>query len=178
MIQIQDTKFVFNWIKKDADYPRYERIRTEFKHHLDEFRKFLDREGLDPIEENQWELTYVNHVPAGDLWNSPTDWPSLLPGLLSSNTKLGPAKLESIRGEWRGEIGKQLGRLHLAIRGQERPLEAGGIEKLLVLHMTARGPMEVGADPCDGLDVGHDAIVSAFLDMTSTEAQEHWGRKK
>jgi uncharacterized protein (TIGR04255 family) len=37
MIQVQDTKFIYNWIRKNGTYPRYARIREEFDHLLSSF---------------------------------------------------------------------------------------------------------------------------------------------
>jgi hypothetical protein len=52
-------------------------------------------------------------------------------------------------------------------------------ETALVLTMTARGPCgkEAGLDWKAGLDLGHEAIIRAFLGLTSDTAHKAWELK-
>ncbi len=40
MIQVQNTRFIYNWRKKKGEYPSYDKLRPEFDDHLDSFRRF------------------------------------------------------------------------------------------------------------------------------------------
>ncbi len=43
------------------------------------FREFLSDKQLDEPRLNQWELTYVNHIPAGDGWQRHGELGSVVP---------------------------------------------------------------------------------------------------
>ncbi len=177
VIQIQNNRFLYNWRQKDARYPTFEAIYPEFMDKLKGFRNFLVVAGLEDISPNQWEITYINHIPKGELWTSQDDWHNVLPGLYFPPTQRGLVRLESVTGEWHYEIVPQRGRLHVV--GQHgKHLDTG--EELLVLQLTARGPIEPevpGRDIASGLELGHRALVQTFVSLSSDAAHEHWGMR-
>ena len=69
------------------------------------------------------------------------------------------------------------GRLHVVVR-QAHSTETN--QTVLLLQMTARGPIgkDDSQDLKSGLDLGHQAAVSAFFALTSQPAKEHWGLNK
>src|ERR1019366_2809582 len=71
LIQIQRDRVIVNWRQGAAPepYPRYESIMRRFRVAFDLFTRFVETEKLGKIEPNQCELTYVNHIPAGQGWN-------------------------------------------------------------------------------------------------------------
>lgn len=171
MIQVQDTRFHYNWLKKDGDYPSYDRLLPEFQREWASFRAFWVDEGQGEIKQNQWEITYVNHLPAGSLWRPGDDWSSLLPWVQSPASNM--VAFDAVGGTWRLVIGEDKGRLHVKVSRARHPDKGD----LLVLDLTARGPLEPeGGSLDDGLRLGHDAIVFSFVEMTSERAQEKWGR--
>jgi uncharacterized protein (TIGR04255 family) len=178
MVQIQNGRLHYNWLgRPDAEYPRFKNVRPEFNRILDEFRRFLTDEGLGEIKPNQWEITYVNRIPRGTVWNEPSDWAKLFRSLVLMQANLSSASLESFGGEWHYEIPPQLGRLHVQV--QHGRLATPGIQEVLNLTLTARGPVGMGEtqalDLEDGLTRGHAVIVQAFKELTSDAAHEYWG---
>jgi uncharacterized protein (TIGR04255 family) len=173
MIQVQATRFHYNWVKKDQVYPHYARVRAEFDAHLARFREFVGEAGLGEVLPNQWEITYVDQVPRGELWQSPADWHRVLPGLLAPAAQPPGLGLDNVAGEWHYEITPRRGRLHFAVQ-QGRAGEGG--ESALVLQTTARGPIANDADNAlgAGLDLGHEVAVRGFLQITSAEAHKAW----
>src|SRR5262249_22783622 len=139
VIQLQINRYTYNWRKKDACYPRYETIYPEFMSKLQGFRDFLRMAGLEDISLNQWEITYVNHIPRGELWSSQNDWYRVFPGLYHSPDQSGLVQFESITGEWHYEIVPQRGRLHIVGR-HSKNIETS--QEFLELQLTARGPIE------------------------------------
>jgi uncharacterized protein (TIGR04255 family) len=171
MIQVQNTRFHYNWIKKDGgEYPSYDKLLPEFQNQWEGFRAFAVEADLGEVEPNQWEVTYVNHIQAGSLWRPAKEWTSLLPWLRPPASGL--LAFDSVAGTWDLVIGEEKGRLHVKISRARR--ESG--DDILVLDLTARGPLEAGGALEDGLSLGHDAIVSSFVEMTSEEAHREWGR--
>jgi len=175
MIQVQPTRFMYNWQKGDEVYPSYETMRGEFDSFFDGFRRFVANAGLGEVTSNQWEITYVDLVPQGHLWNTPAEWHRVLPGILPAKNEVGSAALESTSGEWHYVIGSDRGRIHLTV--QSGRLDPTVSSEVLRLEMTARGPVnpEKGWGLTAGLDLGHDAVIDFFMKATSAEAHEVWG---
>lgn len=179
MIQVQDTRLHYNWISQPGrDYPHYTKVRPAFDHVFDIFRAFLRAEQLGDPKENQWEVTYVNNVPKGTVWKTPSDWARLFVGLPGPWAESPGVQLESVGGAWHFEIAPKRGRLHVDLKhgrlGGEDPKE------MLRMTLTARGsvgdPATGGISLADGLDLGRKTIVSTFAALTSTEAHGIWER--
>ena len=182
MIQLQNSRLHFNWIRAEGgEYPRYDAVRREFQSVLDRFKDFVVDGQLGELRPNQWEVTYVNQIPVGTVWQSPADWGFFSP-LAGLATIEGLIQGESFGGEWHFVIPDQRGRLHInwqhgkAMTGRaSEPTEAESIR----LDLTARGPFQPNEVEPDnvlaGLDVGHEAIVVAFARMMSPDANRYWG---
>ncbi len=177
LIQIQATRFLYNWKKQKGDHRPFSEIYLEFQGRFQSFADFLKIAGLESVSQNQWELSYVNHVPKGELWELPSDWPGVFPGLFGrvSSPKANVA-FESMSGAWRFEIPPRRGRIHISFH-HGKTLEQ---EEVLVLNLTARGPLSPGDDGwnlTDSMEIGHEALVRTFVDISSPAALAHWGAR-
>jgi len=173
MIQIQDTRFLLNWRSGAGGYPSYSKLLGEFKELFTQFNSFAREAELGPVEPNQWEVTYVNLLERGGLWENPTDWTRIIPGLYSPPA-WGTEPVETHNGEWKYVIGKNQGRLYVVLRHGRTSMEG---PDTLFLNLTARGPINSEHNLDDGLNVGHEAIVRTFTAMTSPEMHKRWERK-
>ncbi len=174
MIQLQNGRLHYNWIKTgQQDYRRYQHVRPQFEQLLHVFRAFLQDQSLGALRPNQWEVTYVNHIPRGSVWQTPSDWHLVLPGLLGDPSEVTHARIESTSGSWNYEIPERMGRLHVNLRHART--EAG--EEVLRLTLTARGPLANGAALVESLDLGRRTIVLAFDRITSEQSHVAWGRE-
>lgn len=185
MIQIQNGWFVYNWrlTKRCADYPRYSAVRIEFDRALAHLRDFMKLEGFADMRPNLWEVTYVNHLDRGPLWDRPNDWPKLLPGLLGEPPGLATVAFEGGNGDWRFELLRAAAqaRLHVNLLQARRSRDGETAIDTLVLRLTARGNLtgpELWTQLGAGLDVGHEAVVQTFAALTSDEAHQHWERDR
>ena len=176
MIQIQPTRFHYNWNRVGGEYPRYQSVRKEFDRYFETFRRFIADADLGEIVPNQWELTYIDSIPPGTLWKTPADWPDVLPGLLSAARSPKSVQLESVGGEWHYEIPPKRGRLHISVQLARVGNDPGPV---LLMQTTARGAL--GKDGVnsleDGLELGHQVTLDAFNEMTSDKAHKAWKRK-
>jgi uncharacterized protein (TIGR04255 family) len=176
MIQIQPTRFHYNWNRVGGEYPRYRSVRDEFDHYFGAFCRFAAEAKLGDIAPNQWEVTYIDSVPQGALWTTPADWHEVLPGLFSARPPVGEVRLESFGGEWHYEIPPQRGRLHLSVQ-----LARIGNDPtpVLLMQTTARGPVGAGgtASIAEGLELGHRTALDTFTRIISEKAQKAWGRQ-
>lgn len=76
MIQLQSDRFIKNWRKVETGehYPRYQRvIKPAFLEDFEAFKDFIHEEKLGSIAVNQCEVTYVNHIVAGEGWTGWSD---------------------------------------------------------------------------------------------------------
>lgn len=174
MIQVQNDRFIKNWRKEveGEEYPRYEKtIRPNFDRDFAIFASFLERNQLGAPCVNQCEVTYVNHIVAGDGWERYGDlariftfwsFPDISP----------PGPAEDLRLHARfvipGANGDPIGRLHADLQPAVRISDN---QPMYVLNLTARGQMGPGVD---FFDLGREWIVKTFEKMTSRSMHEIW----
>jgi uncharacterized protein (TIGR04255 family) len=175
LLQIENGWFVFNWRRPDeaAAYPRFATLLPEFLALLTKWRAFLAERCLGDAVANLWEVTYVNAIAKGAMWQSPRDWSKLLPKMLAT-PNLGDLGAPTTGGfRWQFELPAGAGILEVSLDHVLGPTE--GREALRMTQL-ARGLMTESSELKERLQVGHDAIVAAFGAMTSEEAQQRWGR--
>lgn len=183
MIQVQNTRFHFNWIGHRADvapaYLHFRESMEEFESRLAHFSQFLNDESLGKILPNQWEITYVNHIPKQDLWETPGDWPGIIELLGDAEVSQAGLSLERFSGDWTYSIcDHEPARLHVHLEPKVNTKDPA--KEVLEIRLTARGPLRNETDVSlqDGLTVGHDAIINGFVALTTQKAHASWGRSK
>lgn len=177
MLQIENCWYVFNWRKRDGRYPTYERLSGEFHSHFASFVDFIRRYGLGEIRPSLWEVTYINKIPKGSIWNQVTDWDKVFPGLFASASERSLGDLESYNANWIFRLKDGSGRLRVHLR-HVRHRAGDNEEEAIDFRLSARGILD-SAEPNEigkAFDIGHEAVVVAFLEMTSKDAQHAWGR--
>jgi uncharacterized protein (TIGR04255 family) len=181
MIQVQNGRLHFNWLSVQGnDYPRYEAVRAGFVEQMERFLAYIHEAGLGPFQPNQWEITYINQLPRGGVWNTPADWTFFEP-LRGIPTVEGVIEGEDFTGEWHFVIPEKRGRLHIEWQHALRALPNQPECEIIQLTLTARGPVEskeIGLRPIlEGLDLGRETIVRSFAGLMSAEANRQWGLK-
>lgn len=173
MIQIQNTRFLLNWRKKeDQDYQDYKDLYDEFLDLLEKFRSFVLLAGNEALNLNQWEITYINHIHKGELWESVKDWIDLFPGLSLPGRPHNHKQLESMNSDWSLNLKNEAGRLHVKLNHAIAGSPEG--PEVISLDLTCRGPVDETKSFQDGLKLGHDTIVNTFVEITSDRAHKHW----
>jgi uncharacterized protein (TIGR04255 family) len=171
LLQIQANRFHRNWRKlANEAYPRFGAIRSAFLCDWRAFSRFVQDTKLIEPTVNQVELTYVNHVPLGPLWDADS-LAKLLPWLT-------PPKIGELRPDpelvLHYDAKEIAGRLHVSFRSAQR--QDGS--KVIVIELTARGALAPSDDgsPEAWLARSHGLIVRSFAHVTGPEAQTFWGR--
>jgi hypothetical protein len=179
LIQLQNGRLHLNWLGHEgADYPRFEKMLEEFQGIGGQFAAFVKDHGLGELRPNQWEVSYLNHIPQGTVWKDVSDWGFFKPLEAHVRTRV---KLETFHGEWHFIIPPDYGRLHVEWRHGKATKSS---HELIALNLTARGPIRITDDgqgvkvARDGLRIGHDAIVFSFRDFMSDAANAYWGLKQ
>jgi uncharacterized protein (TIGR04255 family) len=184
LLQVQHDRFVLNWRKLDIDdeeYPHYFNVlRPALEREYARFEGFLREEVLPAPVPDQAELTFVNHIPAGEP-KGQRETAARFTRLWSGEPRGGtlPAAedlLFASRYVMRDERGSPVGRLHVNLQSSYRTSDG---TPLYVLQLTARGaPQGEGlAGALAFLDKGHEWIVRGFTDITTPEMHDLWKRK-
>lgn len=67
LIQIQRDRFVHNWRRQVAAYPRFRKVHQSFSDEFADFQASLNGLGFPPLALTQEEVTYVNWVTTQSL---------------------------------------------------------------------------------------------------------------
>jgi hypothetical protein len=181
MVQLQNGRIVSNWRRmNDAEYPRWTVVLPKFFRALDTLRATLAGQGLAGLRAVQWEVTYVNHFLKGRDWNEPRDWLTILPAIVGKLDRLSVGSIESAETTLHYLLpGESVGRLHAEMHHGFLGADSDAAE-IVVLQLTARGGLPPSPADDDAirrlLQIGHDAIVVGFCELTSAEAQARWER--
>lgn len=177
LLQVQADRFIRNWRKTgegDA-YPRYERVREWFDRDFLEFQDFASRENLGAIEVNQCEVTYVNHIMAGDGWTSHEDLDKVLTVWTQPVAPV-PGRAEDAilhaRFPIKDAAGRPVGRLHVDVQAALRNADA---KQMFVVNLTARGML---GSSTEFFDLGREWIVRSFTEITTAEMHKVWKRRR
>lgn len=181
LIQVQQDRFVFNWRRQEGlDYPRYEPVRASFEESFCVFRRFLADEQLGEARLNQWEITYVNRITAGDGWHQHGELGLVVP-LLAGNP-LGEflPQPEDLALRVRYPIPDRDGSVSRLYVEANPGFDPSSGEAVLGLTLTARGGLDRDTEDLllSRLDVGREWIVRGFAELTSPTMHHYWEREK
>jgi len=179
LIQFQSDRFYYNWRHRGDDYPRYPSIVKKFekaKSCLDAFTKELQLATIKPVE---CELTYINHIPAGQGWESIDDLPKVIGDFTWQKEKHhflpNPA---NVAWQVRFELPEGKGWLNVKLNQAMRKVDS---VPSLILELTAKGLGEEKTEKAmyNWFDLAHEWIVRGFTDLTERELQQtFWKRER
>jgi uncharacterized protein (TIGR04255 family) len=179
LLQLQPGWFACNWrrVQPHQDYDRWPARREAFSHSFQDLVHFLVGEGVGEPKLTQCEVTYINHIGAGDVWQRHGDFQRVF--ALSFSRDIG-LPLEEMTAQATFVLRRDeepFGRLHVKVFPA---VDREGTAPLYVLELTARGrPDGDGLTGALGfLDKGHMAINQLFAALTTPEVQEAWGRER
>ena len=182
LIQVQRDRLIVNWRQgaTPEPYPRYESVMLRFQSALKLFRDFLKAENLGGVDPNQCELTYVNHIPAGEGWESHGEAGLIVaPWKESYSDSYLPTPedvLFRLRFRMTDDLGNLQGRLHVNLQPAFRTIDT---HPIYVLTLTGRGrpqPQDLEGS-LQLFDREHEWIVRGFTSITTAHMHQIWGRK-
>ncbi|MFQ6613373.1 MAG: TIGR04255 family protein [Fidelibacterota bacterium] len=178
LVQFQKDRFYFNWRRRQNDYPRFHHVIRNFEETLTEIILFFEEFHFGKFRPIENELTYINHIPEGEGWETTDDIPKIFSDFVWKQTKSrflpNPEKIA-----WQTEFSlpEQKGRLTVnlkqAIRTEDKI-------PLLVLELRVHGSClsDKREDILKWFDLAHEWIVKGFTDLTTTEIQKFWKIEK
>jgi len=179
LVQVQSNAFYFNWRnrQKDDEYPRFETIQAEFRKNVNIFLGFLKDLNLNLPVPLEYDLTYINHIPQGQGWESIDDLKNVLKDFSWAHipNRFLP-KPVNLSWQTRFPLPNENGLLQVKLTEAKRRTDS---HPLLVLELNAKGiGNEASLDKMwDWYSVAHDWIVRGFTDLTTDEIQiKNWER--
>jgi uncharacterized protein (TIGR04255 family) len=182
LVQIQRDRLIVNWRQgaTPEPYPRYGSIISRFQKSLKILSDFVRLEKLGDIQPSQCELTYVNHMPAGQGWSNHGELERVLNIWTNrySDHYLSAPEDAGLRARFRmkDENGNPIGRLHIFFQPAYRATDHLPI---FIMNLTGRG--KPNPPDMDGVMTlfsrEHEWIVKGFTSMTTPHMHEIWGRK-
>jgi uncharacterized protein (TIGR04255 family) len=176
LIQVQEDRFLHNWIKKGSQekYPHYENIRPKFEIEWQRFGAFLSEQNLPTPVVQHCEVTYVNHIERGAGWRTFHDLADVVSVWSKPSTGFLPtpdAVNLSVKYPMQATDGSLTITLEPAIRHADQ-------KEVLQLRLSAhaRPASQNLEDILKCLDLGRDWIVRGFTDFTSSKAHSLWKR--
>lgn len=181
IVQVQRDRFLHNW-KKVAltdEYPRYSKLIQVFWDRLAIFHEFLDEYGIGTPQPVQYEMTYVNHIPLGDGWNSLDEIGNVFPDFSWRHAR-GRFLPAPDQFNWRTAFAlpEQKGRLHAIVRHAQRLSDK---KPMLLFELTARGfpDDETPEARSEWFELAHEWILRGFTDLTSESVRtDVWGQTR
>jgi uncharacterized protein (TIGR04255 family) len=182
LVQVQRDRLIVNWRQgaRSEPYPRYDSIRSRFSSALNVFSSFAASEKLGEIIPMQCEVTYVNHILAGEGWSTHADLDRVITMWENRYSESYLPRPEDAAFQTRflmaDEGGMPLGRLHVQLQSAYRSVDK---HPIFELNLTARGAPQ-SADFAAAFrlfDQQHEWIVRGFACLTEKEMHSIWRRK-
>ncbi len=175
LIQVQADRFHFNRRRTPPQqYVHFSQTKPMFETEFGRFQEFIKTSCGAELTPRQFELTYVNVIPAegpllglnglGEVFRN-LSWST------ADKTVLGT--MENVQWQASFRMPNQQGRLHVHLANGVLNTK-DGTEKLgLQLQITVRGYSKAMSE---WFDLAHGWIVNAFADLTTDTMHKYWGR--
>jgi uncharacterized protein (TIGR04255 family) len=175
LIQVQKNGFLFNWRKREADYPHFAAVKEAFDRNYMVFTNFIEEVvGISKLGIQVADLTYINLVDGkSGYWQGPRDTPTLFPGFAVPVDLNVPVEFNQTN---KFTVAPDLS-LTVAIRNGKSPKDR--VSPILLFELRALGVLgSVGKSQADEwFKRAHEIIGNCFLEMTSPDIQKRfWER--
>ena len=176
LIQLQKNAFMFNWRRRETDYPQYAgRLKPDFDRYYNVFEEFVREEtGISELKVEESELTYVNLIKPGAYWSGPRDTRAVLPFIQIPEFVAAADKNVAFQNTFNHVLEDDL-HLRITVRSGDTAENPGS--PVLIFELSARGPaQDPGKAAIDKwFDRAHEAITRCLLEITSDEVRtNHW----
>jgi uncharacterized protein (TIGR04255 family) len=178
LVQFQIDRFYFNWRRRQNDYPRYDYVIENFESVCSTIVAFFSKFKLGEFKPIEYELSYINHIPKEQGWNTIDDLSKIFSDFVWKKTKKrflpNPEKVA-----WQTEfpLPEKKGHLIVNLKQATRTEDKA---PLLVLELKAKGIGESTSKEAirEWFDLAHEWIVRGFTDLTTPEIQKIWEREE
>ena len=175
LIQIQSGQFHYNWRRRQGNqqYPRYEKVVTEFLDAWERFSSWSKDHGPGNLKPSQYELSYINQLSGANGLTTPGRCHELLRYMAKIDNGTLPEPV-GISNDLIFPVSEGNGQFHISTRQGIRIPESIPV---ITVRLTARGYSEKSSLR-DWFANARNLIVSSFRDLTTAKAHEIWGLEK
>ncbi len=173
-LQVQNNRFLSNWVKTQKIYPSYDETLSRFKTNWNKFGLFLEKAKIEKPKIRQCEVTYLNHIEDNAEIEKLTKIFPLLADKLEGKEFLPLPEVIAINTVYR--IPQKRGRLYIEMKPAFRHSDAKNIIELSLTSRVLPSSSE-GDALLDALNLGHEWVVRGFTDFTSKEMHNVWERR-
>ena len=178
LLQVQKNAFMFNWRRRDDEYPRFHRnIKPTFDRYYGLFSEFIRTEtNIADLTVDLCELVYINALDRCEYWTGPQDTTKIIPSfsILAPGIDASESPEFNCNFAYRISTDLQLNiGIRIGIRAQQQD------SPVLVFEIKASGRVGQIAKPGtdEWFERAHDAIIKCFLDMTSRNIQNRFWKR-
>lgn len=175
MMQVDPPRFLLNWRKiKDSDsYPRFQATFAKFTESLDVLNAFINEHSLGEPRFSHYELSYINHILGHE--NFPRAAEKYLSFYTWSQRQHSLESPIALSISLRLPLPEKRGMVFISAKHGTRKSDN---KQVLILELTARGTADQsGGDMRDWFDLAHATLLEGFVELTTAEAHQVWGRK-
>ena len=179
VMQVQGDRFLHNWRKETPDpYPRFTAVFDRFSARWIDFQQFCVAELDEKPRVDQLELTYINHLPAGEGWDELSEVGAVFPDISWRKNRSFLPTPESVTLELTFPLPGEQGRLHVSVQPGVNPQSK---QQVLLCELTARGMPDSIEDGGfeSWFELAREWIVKGFADLVDSDLQQRiWKRTK
>lgn len=181
LVQVQSNRLIVNWrqLETGTPYLRFAGLMSMLSEAINTLASFLDDEGLGRIEPDQVELTYVNHIRAGEKGSRRDSLSRFLACWASEPTEwdFGASEETSVRTQY--VMKRPNGASARLFVELESAYTATTGAPIYIMNMIARGAPSAATveSSFEFFEDAHEWIVKGFTSLTTQEAHAIWGRQ-
>lgn len=172
LLQIQKNAFMFNWRRRDKEYPRFHRnLKPSFNRYYGLFNEFLRRELKAPEPTvDLCELSYINAVNPCEFWDGPQSTATVIPSFSVPTLDVDSVGSSGFNCNFAYGVSPDL-QLNVGIRSGVVPQQQN--TPVLVFEIKASGRLGQIAKPGtdEWFERAHDTILKCFFTMTSPDVR-------
>ncbi len=175
LIQIQRNAFIFNWRRRDEDYPRYHNdIKVNFDKYFGVFTKFLDEKGIatEPTVD-MCELSYINSIESCEYWNNPDHTPNVIPSFSNFDLRLDTKGSKGFNCNFLFDIEADMN-LNIGISSKASTDQPSSNRLMFEIRAQGRFSRVAKSATEDWFERAHGTIEQCFLKMTASEIQHRY----
>lgn len=173
LIQFQFDRFYYNWRRRKNIYPRYPNVIKNFQMTFEIIKAFFKENNLGPFLPVELELTYINHIPKGEGWNSFEDMQNLFVDFkwTPRNDRFLPNPIKTM---WVSvfQLPNEKGTMTVNIKEATRISDKIPV---IVFELIAKRQCETTIEQDEiqaWYDLAHEWIVKGFTDLTIPKVQK------
>lgn len=176
LMQIQKDAFLFNWRRRDQQYPHFNDVKKQFDENFARYEGFLKDEfeiALPPVATA--ELTYTNLIEPCEYWSGPKDTAEVL-----NNFSITGAPWDDVDSTEFNHVAVQRFASNLSVRTTVRSGKTTkGACLIFELRCTGGQGNVPKAETDQWFDRAHNIVHDTFIGMTNPAVQqEFWIEKK